>query len=268
MNTILEKATYGIESEYYSKLHQFDLEEDLTQDESQKIKVDEDESLDNSKNGVELKFSKGIPRNQLPSYFDTMKGIIDRTILNHGQYNGYTGKCKKTIVTNSTGLHVHIGLNVDYMGLDVVRLIHLTAKHHDKICELAWRTEDSWAASSTEIIDEIRDSVNEAYYDDDGNAHIDSDKDYGLNIMHLESDGYGTIEFRYAHSSLAQHPYEFNQYLTFMESLIDEAFTGCDTFEADGLMYVESTIAGKQTSRTIEIHDTNTGNSKTCYSEL
>lgn len=151
----------------------------------------------------------------------------DMVISKDGNYNG------------STGLHIHLEMpRQGYSAIDIIRLVAIHAENYEHICKLAWRKDSTrWAKSAKE---EYLDSITAPRHLENLSNKYNLNKYTGLNLKNAYSSGSKrTIEFRYAHGSLASDSNAMIEYIAYLKKLYDEAFTGEPTTVFKGWLIKE-----------------------------
>jgi hypothetical protein len=256
MCEMVDNATYGVEVEFYEDTCADIVVGDLGV--ADKITTDYDGSLGGG--GREIKFSRGVTKEELNDYLLQARAVLARSVdyyvanTDHSDECTYTGKHDvEARERGGTGLHVHFGLNKPYLFLDVFRLAILCAKRYETISSLGWRKDDQWASDYKGKLNWVKRNIEYAFENDGRFSanYICADKDYGFNPCGW--DDRNTVEFRYAHASLIENEVHFNEYVKYIDSLVAQSFTGEKVLEWEGLKFEELTESGSFGTRRLKI---------------
>ena len=192
-------------------------------------------------NGVEVRFDKGVPLNELKGRIEELYKIANDTdgslgtgfgTLHDNPHLPESVKASKGNILRynnwgTTGLHIHFEIPTDYHLFDILRLQHKLSLDKKKIDSLAWRTSRQWSPHTTGKCATLTKNIKS----NTRLLHLSRQKYSGMNIANLGSKKMNTIEFRYGDALLMTDPVAFEAYITYLKTTMDNCFTGENVFK-------------------------------------
>lgn len=252
----MNNLTYGIELECYPENYT-SFRKEVSNKKSFLIKSDESLSV----GGIEVIFNGGCSYNQMTVRLDNLMNIIKTHRVIHGVSGGkfYTGKSRNISNLNNSSLHVHIGVPNRFFLCDILRLAINTSNSHKNLQKLGWRKSPLWASNCKNDIDGTLHTLWRWNYLFDAGIYFERYR--GLNLCNIGKKYKNTVEFRYAHSSLIEHPRHFYKYIDEITKIYTDSFTGEKEFSYKGWKIIE-TGSGSGLTKNIELHRQDTNSTK------
>lgn len=227
-----------------------------------------------SDDGSEVKFDSGVElRNALPRIEQLHRIAIDAdnslftsfAVDDNGYQNDeYLGNANVEYMSGETGLHIHFGMPIEFLALDIIRLIKNFSDDIVNVRKKSWRINERWACSPLLHMVHLQNMIERALLADpnDINATTFSfvhEKYTGVNLCNINWEHCNTIEFRFAHGSLMTDMNAFNDYLATLKGHWDNSFTGSREMVLGNLKLKEITPSGLHRRKAIRVFNNDTG---------